>query len=60
MNDKTLRLIRLIIEEEPGITSEKVVRLFTRAESEDTVREALALLEDTEAIVREHGACYPC
>lgn len=57
---KRAQLILRLIEDEPGITSEKVVRLLSRMESEDRVREALALLEDAHVIVREYGACYPC
>jgi len=56
---ETAKLILRLIEDELGITSEKVVRLLSRMEPEDRVREALALLEDSNLIVREWGSCYP-
>jgi len=57
---ETAKLILRLIEDEPGVSTEKIVRLLSRMEPEDRVREALALLEDWNLIVREYGACYPC
>lgn len=57
---KRAQLILRLIEDEPGVSTEKIVRLLSRMEPEDRVREALALLEDSNLIVREYGACYPC
>jgi len=56
---ETAKLILRLIEDEPGVSTEKIVRLLSRMEPEDRVLEALALLEDWNLIVRELGSCYP-
>jgi hypothetical protein len=56
---ETAKLILRLIEDEPGVSTEKIVRLLSRMEPEDRVREALALLEDWNLIVCELGSCYP-
>lgn len=58
--DPLVRLILALIEDEPGIPSERIVALLRRTAAEDHVRTTLGVLEDARLIRRVFGECYPC